>query len=119
MLVYLNNYESNANSPEGVNENYGRELLELHTLGIIGGAQVYDEADMLVVSKVLSGWSIDTDGQADIFFRFRPGFHSTEALSLLGGAWSTDGSGGYDDGVDLLDFLAHGTRRPAATWRGS
>ena len=106
MLVYLDNYRSNANSPEGVNENYGRELLELHTLGIVDGIQPYGESDMVAVAKVLSGWSIDTDGQNDIFFRYRANIHSNESQSVLDGAWSSGGNG-YDDGVELLDFLAH------------
>ncbi|MPY94592.1 MAG: DUF1800 family protein [Acidimicrobiia bacterium] len=54
MLVYLDNYKSNANSRAGINENYGRELLELHTVGIIEGQQVYTEEDVRGVGLVLS-----------------------------------------------------------------
>ena len=73
-----------------VNENYGRELLELHTLGIIGGTQVYTEADVAGVAKVLSGWSINWDENANRYsFRFSEWWHCREPVSVLGGAWSS------------------------------
>jgi uncharacterized protein (DUF1800 family) len=110
MLVYLDNYRSKASSAGGVNENYGRELLELHTLGIIGGRHVYTEADVRGTAKVMSGWTIDwTAGPAKYSFRFEPAFHSREAVSLLGGAWSRPARSygqGEADGVSLLNFLA-------------
>ncbi len=112
MLAYLDNWRSNANSSAGVNENYGRELLELHTLGIRGGAQVYDEADVRAASHVMSGWTIETSNDQDTF-RFRSSWHWREAVSLLGGAWSRPDRSGADDatllgdGAAMLDFLAH------------
>ncbi|MBL8775123.1 MAG: DUF1800 family protein [Acidimicrobiales bacterium] len=109
MLVYLNNARSNANSADGVNENYGREVLELHTLGIIDGEHVYTEADVVGVAKVLSGWSVNITDDLDIF-RFRSTWHHTGAISLLGGQWSCpahSAANGQQYGESLLDFLAH------------
>jgi hypothetical protein len=109
MLVYLDNWSSNANSEEGVNENYGRELLELHTLGIIDGVQPYTEADMRAVALIMSGWSVDIRENRQVF-QYRNGYHHTGPVSLLGGAFSTpgrSGTAGMQDGVDLLDVLAH------------
>ena len=112
MLVYLDNFVSNANSARGVNENYGREVLELHTMGIVDGVQQYDEADVRGVSLVLSGWSVNTnDGQHG--FQFKTGMHHSGPVSILGGAFSTpgrSGAAGLQDGVDMLDVLA---RHPA------
>src|SRR5271170_4978555 len=72
MLVYLDNWQSIgpdsdavvANKPmfgkdkseRGLNENYGRELMELHTVGVNGG---YTQADVTNLSKILTGWTID------------------------------------------------------------
>jgi uncharacterized protein (DUF1800 family) len=112
MLGYLDNTRSNANSSAGVNENYGRELLELHTLGIMGGGQVYDETDVRNAALVLSGWKINEAADADVF-EFRQSWHWRGAVSLLGGAWSRpDRTGAGDatliaDGESMLDFLAH------------
>jgi hypothetical protein len=112
MLVYLDNWISNANSEEGVNENYGRELLELHTFGIIDGAQQYTEADMRGVALILSGWSVNINAGQHVF-QFRNGYHHHGPVSILNGAFSTPGRSGtaaLQDGVDLLNVLA---RHPA------
>jgi hypothetical protein len=112
MLVYLDNWVSNANSEEGVNENYGRELLELHTFGIINGVQQYTEADMRGVALILSGWSVNTNAGQHVF-QFRNGYHHHGPVSILNGAFSTPGRSGtaaLQDGVDLLNVLA---RHPA------
>ncbi len=110
MLVYLDNHTSNASRPNGVNENYGRELLELHTLGIDSlGGHVYTEADIQATAKLMSGWSVQGDDRATDFsdFRFVPGYHSTESISLLGGEFRSPSGGGKDRGDVLLGFLAH------------
>ncbi len=67
MLIYLNNAQSiGPDSPagelakRGLNENFGRELMELYSLGVDGG---YTQADVIALAKLLTGWSIDT-GQA-------------------------------------------------------
>ena len=117
MLVYLDNYTSRGDPGRMVNENYGRELLELHTLGIVNGQHVYSEADILGASKVLSGWSINwTNGATKYDFFFADYYHSREAVSILGGAWSRPArtndyrTRGMGDGESLVQFLA---RHPA------
>ena len=97
MLTYLNNDTSNANSPQGVNENYGRELLELHTLGIDeNGNQVYNEADVRQASLAMSGWSMinDPDAANHTDFIFRDDFHTPDEVSILNGAWTSVGTDG-------------------------
>ncbi len=109
MLTYLNNDVSNANSSEGVNENYGRELLELHTLGIDeNGNQVYTEVDVRQASLAMSGWSMERNSRADNYtdFRFRNDFHHTGPISLLNGAWTRGATTGKATGDSLLEFLA-------------
>ncbi|HYF47632.1 MAG TPA: DUF1800 domain-containing protein, partial [Acidimicrobiales bacterium] len=112
MLVYLDNWVSDANSDEGVNENYGRELLELHSLGIVDGVQPYTEADVRGVALVMSGWSVNTNRGAHTF-QFKDAMHHHGPVSILNGAFSTPGRSGsaaLQDGVDLLNVLA---RHPA------
>ncbi len=127
MLVYLDNYASTAENGKQVNENYGRELLELHTLGIIDGAQVYSEADVVGVAKVLSGWTISWDNDATKYsYRFAPWAHSQEAVSILGGAWSSPARVSWNDrvqkaegdGIALLGFLArHPSTARYLSWK--
>ncbi len=108
MLAYLNNDTSNANSPQGVNENYGRELLELHSLGIDeNGNQVYTEADVRNASLAMSGWSIVNDPAAadHTDFVFRSDYHHPEEVSILSGAWTSAGTDGKATGDSLLQFL--------------
>jgi uncharacterized protein (DUF1800 family) len=108
MLTYLNNDESNANSDQGVNENLGRELLELHTLGIDeAGNQVYTEADVRQAALAISGWSMEGNRQEPNFseFVFRDNFHLEGEVSLLNGAWTSAGTTGKATGDSLLNFL--------------
>ncbi len=63
MLIYLNNSQSigpdslaGMNSRRGLNENFGRELMELYSLGVNGG---YTQADVIALAKILTGWSVD------------------------------------------------------------
>lgn len=68
MLIYLNNAQSigpdsmaGQRAKRGLNENFGRELMELYSLGVDGG---YTQADVIALAKILTGWSIDTGGPA-------------------------------------------------------
>ena len=126
MLVYLDNYVSDGRPGKQVNENYGRELLELHTLGIVDGQHVYDESDVVGVAKVLSGWTINWDNGPNRYsYRFGEWSHSREAVSILGGAWSRPSRENYQDrvanaqgdGESLIRFLARhpSTARNIAT----
>lgn len=126
MLVYLDNYQNRGEPGRQVNENYGRELLELHTLGIIDGKQVYSEADILGVAKILSGWTINWDVGELHDFKFNYWNHNREAVSILGGKWSRparpkweDYSGkGLSDGESLIRFLArHSSTAQYISWK--
>ncbi|RLE16458.1 MAG: DUF1800 domain-containing protein [Actinobacteria bacterium] len=100
MLVYLNNASSRADGNNVPNENYARELLELHTVGVEGG---YDEQDVAEVAHVLSGWTVDSD-TAKMWFN--PAWHSMESVkSVLG--WKPNGLTGQAAGESLIEHLAH------------
>ena len=123
MLVYLDNYVSNAFATQGVNENWGRELLELHTVGIINGQQVYTEADVRGVARIMSGRTISTAAGANQYtYSFNQGLHSLEAVSILGGGWSRparlNGTQGQADGDSLLNYLArHPSTARYLSWK--
>ena len=93
--------EQNANTGKkktrGLNENYGRELLELHTLGVDGG---YTQKDVIEVARAFTGWTIDRDGA----FRFVPALHDAGEKIVLG--HKIKGGGGIDDGEQVLDIVA-------------
>ena len=99
MLFYLDNYLSRGTDP---NENYARELLELHTVGVDGG---YQESDIRPAALSLTGW---TFARRTGTFQFRPRQHYTGPLQVMG--WETPGHRGREairDGESLLDYLAH------------
>ncbi|HYN31044.1 MAG TPA: DUF1800 domain-containing protein, partial [Ilumatobacteraceae bacterium] len=115
MQLYLDNHRSVRSAP---NQNYAREIMELHTMGASNG---YDEADVEQAARILSGWGlagkIDVDG---LRFEYQPGRHVTEACEVTivhpDGSVNTFrspprplGVGGEQDGIDFINFLA---RRP-------
>jgi uncharacterized protein (DUF1800 family) len=81
----------------GLNENYGRELLELHTLGVDGG---YTQKDVSEVARAFTGWTIDRDGT----FRFVAALHDPGEKVVLG--HKIKAGGGIDDGEKVLDIVA-------------
>lgn len=82
----------------GLNENYGRELMELHTLGVDGG---YTQSDVIEVARAFTGWTIDPrDGS----FVFRPRIHDAGEKIVLGHRLAA--GRGIEDGEDVLDILA-------------
>ncbi len=89
------------NIPTGINENYARELLELHTLGVDGG---YSQQDIVNVARALTGWTIGRprSPQAGQFW-FNPRMHDTGEKRVLG---QTIKGGGIEDGERVLDLLA-------------
>lgn len=101
MMVYLDNASSTKDGP---NENYARELLELHTLGVDGG---YSQADILEVARALTGWSVTGrrggDGAGEFIFKER--FHDDEAKHILGVDFPA--GQGMADGDQLIDLLAN------------
>jgi len=86
--------------PRGLNENYARELLELHTLGVDGG---YTQQDVIEVARALTGWSIDAPRQGGRFV-FRGPAHDAGPKVVLGHQL---GAGrGIEDGEDVLDIVS-------------
>jgi uncharacterized protein (DUF1800 family) len=84
----------------GINENYGREVMELHTVGVDAG---YTQQDVIEMAKCLTGWTIETP-RLDPQFIFRPAFHAQGPKTVMG---HTIDSGGEQDGFDALEMLAN------------
>jgi uncharacterized protein (DUF1800 family) len=110
MLFYLDNWQSSApgsrtrRGPMGLNENYARELLELHTLGVDAG---YTQADIVEVARAFTGWTIrgPRQGGEAVFDARR---HDRAAKTVLGQV--IPAGGGREDGERVLDVVA---RHPA------
>jgi uncharacterized protein (DUF1800 family) len=145
MMFYLDNVQSTVPDPRalaianaqrggnarpnarpnqgGINENYARELMELHTMGVDGG---YTQQDVQDVARALTGWSIaqpqDADTMANVArqtaqlrlgaqpgqrgeFMFRPFMHDTGPKTVLG--HTIKAGGGIEDGEQVIDILAH------------
>jgi uncharacterized protein (DUF1800 family) len=83
----------------GLNENYGRELMELHTLGVDGG---YTQKDVTEVARCFTGWSIEKPRQAATF-KFDERLHDADAKWVLG---KKIHAGGMRDGEEVIDLLA-------------
>jgi uncharacterized protein (DUF1800 family) len=84
----------------GLNENYGRELLELHTLGVDGG---YTQHDVTEVARAFTGWTLDAPREGG-GYRFNPGAHDAEAKIVLGHPLAS--GRGEEDGDEVLDIAA-------------
>lgn len=120
MLIYLDNWRSEAapaqaappprrgrappappkRAGQGLNENYARELLELHTLGVDGG---YTQADVTEVARCFTGWSVSDPG-SDPRFTFKAGLHDRGMKHVLGHLIPE--GGGLRDGARVLELLA-------------
>lgn len=110
MLFYLDNWQNTApNSPgargrfKGLNENYARELLELHTMGVKGG---YSQADVVSAAKILTGWGLPRGRQrwqAKQAFYFDARRHDNSRKTFLG---QPIRGRGIAEGEELLDILA-------------
>ena len=112
MLFYLDNWRSSVARPYpatktkpagidgGLNENYARELMELHTLGVDGG---YTQKDVQEVARCFSGWTIQKPNEEGLFL-YRPGLHDNGEKIVLGR--KIPAGGGMADGERVLDILA-------------
>lgn len=120
MLIYLDNVQSvapgyapparfaaanpNPNRPTGLNENYARELMELHTLGVDGG---YSQHDVTELARMLTGWSVDyralNRAGSGSMFVFDPRRHDSGSKQWLGRNIRSDGQA---EGEMALDVLA-------------
>jgi len=85
----------------GINENYARELMELHTLGVDGG---YTQKDVQEVARCFTGWTIDRPARAGKFV-FRDSMHDDGEKIVLGQRIAA--GGGERDGEKVIDILAH------------
>ncbi len=105
MLRYLDNTLNQQGHP---NENYAREIMELHTLGVKGG---YTERDVKEVARCLTGWTMTPNGE----FTFRADWHDSDEKTVLG--QTIPAGGGQDDGERVLSILADhpSTRRFVST----
>ncbi|NYF80378.1 DUF1800 domain-containing protein [Granulicella arctica] len=119
MLVYLDNWTSigpdslaaqraaqrqqkNTDAkarPSGLNENYARELMELHTLGVNGG---YTQADVTQVARVFTGWTVARPNLGAAF-QFEPNRHEPGPKQVLGHSIQPAGE---DEGLQVLHILA-------------
>jgi uncharacterized protein (DUF1800 family) len=104
MLLWLDNFLNGKpeNGQPKINENYGRELLELYTLGIGN----YGQGDVVEAAKCLSGWGL-REGYGSNEFVFRSDWHVPGPKYVLGRTISNgnNGSEGMQDAVDLIDLL--------------
>ena len=112
MLFYLDNWQSSvvreypatkerpARKSGGINENYARELMELHTLGVDGG---YSQKDVQEVARCFTGWSIRKPNEEGTFY-FNPSIHDNGEKTVLGVKIAA--GGGIADGERVLDILA-------------
>ena len=92
--------QSRNNAPQGLNENYGRELMELHTLGVDGG---YTQKDVTEVARAFTGWTIDNPREGRRL-RLRAA-HARHGQKVVLGHVIKAG-GGESDGEQVLDILA-------------
>jgi uncharacterized protein (DUF1800 family) len=99
MLAYLDNTLSRVNR---VNQNYAREICELHTLGVDGG---YTQQDVEEATRILTGWGVRNRGE----FYFDPNGHDFGAKTFMGRSFPAQdrsiGAGGIAEGEQLLTFL--------------
>ena len=119
MMLYLDNASSigpdsvaaekadrrpeNKKKRQGLNENYARELMELHTLGVNGG---YTQADVTQVARILTGWTVERP-QRGGGFQFEPNRHEPGTKLVMGAKFKEHGE---QEGRELLHMLA---TRPA------
>lgn len=87
---------------KGLNENYGRELMELHTLGV---DNYYTQDDVIAVSEALTGWTVQQNPKQPIEFVFKPEMHEFKARKILGVKIPTNPRNGEAEGQAVLDML--------------
>jgi uncharacterized protein (DUF1800 family) len=87
----------------GLNENYGRELMELHTLSVNGG---YSQKDVTEVAKVFTGWTLEQPKKGGDF-HFEPRMHEPGDKIVLGHRIKSNGE---QEGLEVLHLLAHNPR---------
>jgi uncharacterized protein (DUF1800 family) len=97
----VNRVPNQKKKKAGLNENYGRELMELHTLGVDGG---YTQHDVTEVARCFTGWTIkQARGSGEFFYNDR--MHDKGEKTVLG--VTIPAGGGEGDGMKVLDILEH------------
>lgn len=102
MMVYLDNHVSRGGR---LNENYARELMELHTLGADKG---YTQDDVIALARTLTGWTCGPnsgENRNEYGFAFRPEMHDSGEATVVG--LRLDGEGGMADGERAIKHLAN------------
>ncbi len=94
------NSQKAKKNERGLNENYGRELMELHTLGVDGG---YTQKDVAEVARCFTGWTIEKPRQYPNF-KFDDKLHDPDPKMVLG---KKIHAGGMKDGEQVIDLLVH------------
>jgi uncharacterized protein (DUF1800 family) len=85
----------------GLNENYAREVMELHTLGVDGG---YTQQDVTQLAQVLTGWGVTLPRTGKVEFEYHPEMHEPGTKFVLGHKIK---DGGEKEGMQMLKLLAH------------
>ena len=93
---------SDIAAQRGLNENYARELLELHTLGV---DNYYTQADVESVARILTGWTIENDGTKPLGFRFSDDMHAGGNKKVLRKTIKENSKQPLAEGEELLDML--------------
>jgi uncharacterized protein (DUF1800 family) len=96
----INLMQNLGRQAHGLNENYGRELMELHTLGVNGG---YSQDDVITVARCFTGWTVAKPA-TDPQFTFAAFMHDKGEKTVLGHKIAA--GGGEQDGVEVIDILA-------------
>jgi len=119
MMRYL---DLNGSTRVEPNENYAREVMELHTLGVTSASGLYGPADIAANARILSGWALKNSGIASRYgvnrgggvivyrnlldFNFNAGNHDDQPKVFMGEAYPQAGETGLDEGERMLTFLA-------------
>jgi uncharacterized protein (DUF1800 family) len=117
MLFYLDGASNRGDAAARPNENYARELMELHTLGVHGG---YTQQDVMEAARCLTGWTVEDRGGMRIFHRgetvFRDDRHDDGEKTVLG--VTIPAGGGAADVERLLDIVAtHPATQRRIAWK--
>jgi uncharacterized protein (DUF1800 family) len=97
--VPVANQQNAKKQDRGLNENYGREVMELHTVGVDGG---YTQQDVIAMAETLTGWTVH-EPRHDPEFQFDERIHTQSKQVVMG---RTFHSGGEKDGEDAMNYLA-------------
>jgi len=104
MIFWLDN---NVNHKEAINENWGRELLELFSMGIgMDSKDNYTEEDVQEVARAFTGWTMDDDNTASIPFGKMPWLFKFDSGDHDGGEKTVLGETGNFTGEDVIDIIA-------------